>query len=1144
MKDTKLYKTIVSKENLYKAIYALESYISERNLLKSEDLEQLMQLRDKFDFKNISNIITECMNKLEFILNSKNELFDVQVYFKLKKLKSDKFHKETITYRPLHTASLIDQICMAALLIPLMYDDTNGTRNLSELSRMIPHNFFGNIPSKNVEHLFINWSEKYRQYSKVINDKGRQYAKTREYDKEITFDLKDFFPSIDPSRILNYIWVKLSSKYKTDEEQKCLKTVITKLLYFRIKEQNLDNWLDVYYPNMSISAKDGYYISRGIAQGLPQSYFFGNLCMIDVAEKMKATNGLDNSDSYFYVDDSVVFTKSIEESNFPNLIEELNSNVIESPYEKLEPLLPEETIKAISSITYGVSFHKEGKSSICDIEDSFNGLEHLFLVQRPVSMGGWLQGNIDEVDDNVALKKLTALQQAVDNEINNIKENKEKQHANKPEWGETRLKWLRRYKRYFLFRERKLQLNINGGLDKQLCENFRTTFKFDEVIKTTGILSEKLVKSIFENFEEEIFKTEIELIGNEMLDSQKHKFFDEVREFEKKLTEYNCDKNRTKEFLYYNRLTKTLENVSCIFPTGYEGLIKIVRRHRPFRVPSKFIEAVASFGDSDSYSSWNRFPFLATYNPDNHLKNSEDNKRYFPLWSKFIFDNSTDFKRRILNTCFSLSCDIIPGDNLAILKTDIKPVRYFELRLLSMLRNRRFNLQDFCEFSRTFTTTDLNENMEIDLGLLEALGIFRQRVQDPHKIDSLIQTHRLVKSLWHNGSKFLNAYTLHNQEHAINLIKNVIRLINNIDFLNLKANDFFLLFQACYLHDISMVIHPDVASFNASSHEAECLIGKWLKYSVEISRDLDKAFVETKFSLDAIHKLRKKVGLYLIESFQNVFDFFENKVRSTHPNDSAQYIRQWQSKMLKFLTETEADTVATVSHSHGWNTNDVYTLKSAAKDELVSLKYMMILIRLADLLDLANDRIDYYLLRENRSQMGLVSRYHWISHLITDKYELDVDYEVNEKVKLSKHPIKEIIHLDIYLNTEILARMKVHKNPCKNICGNLIMRKTERYPKNGEEYKCIEYTLQNGEYMCDSALCSIEGKEERTCPFLCIWMSERYKWLFSEFGKLKSYLNAVNSPLISSEILVRFFYSNTSTLDQEFYDDIKTFIIK
>lgn len=72
--------------------------------------------------------------------------------------------------------------------------------------------------------------------------------------------------------------------------------------------------------------------------------------------------------------------------------------------------------------------------------------------------------------------------------------------------------------------------------------------------------------------------------------------------------------------------------------------------------------------------------------------------------------------------------------------------------------------------------------MEIDVGILEALTIFRQRVQDPMKIDRLIQTHRLVKSLWHNGSKFLNAYTLHNHEHAINLIKNVVRMVNNIDF--------------------------------------------------------------------------------------------------------------------------------------------------------------------------------------------------------------------------------------------------------------------------------------------------------------------------------------------------------------------------
>jgi len=152
-----------------------------------------------------------------------------------------------------------------------------------------------------------------------------------------------------------------------------------------------------------------------------------------------------------------------------------------------------------------------------------------------------------------------------------------------------------------------------------------------------------------------------------------------------------------------------------------------------------------------------------------------------------------------------------------------------------MLRNQRFSLEAFISFLHGIDVKDVTERMDIDLGILEGLGIFRQRVQDPFKIDRLILTHRLVKSLWHNGSKFLNAYTLHNQGHAINLIKNVVRLINNVDFLNLKSNDYFLLFNACYLHDISMVIHPNVASFNDTNSKAEKLVSKWLKRVIDIN---------------------------------------------------------------------------------------------------------------------------------------------------------------------------------------------------------------------------------------------------------------------------------------------------------------------
>lgn len=77
----------------------------------------------------------------------------------------------------------------------------------------------------------------------------------------------------------------------------------------------------------------------------------------------------------------------------------------------------QEQLSQAMSICYNIQFHPSGKSTICDIKDSFKGMDGLFLVQRPVSMGGWIKGNIDEVDDNVALKKLTALQEVVDNEI-------------------------------------------------------------------------------------------------------------------------------------------------------------------------------------------------------------------------------------------------------------------------------------------------------------------------------------------------------------------------------------------------------------------------------------------------------------------------------------------------------------------------------------------------------------------------------------------------------------------------------------------------------------------------------------------------------------------------------------------------------
>lgn len=1129
----KLRETILSEQNIYSAIYAVKSYISEPNLLDENDLNTYHRLKDKFDFDGVVKaIMGECKEKLMSELDNPKELFEVSVYFKVKKYKEE---EDEISFRPLHTSSLVNQICMAAMLIPLMFDDSDGTRRYSELSKMLPHNFYGNIPSENVESIFKYWPEQYRQYVDIVNEKCKEYRKTREYDDEITFDLVDFFPSIDPTFIADYIIRKLQQRYTEDDDIKTLRCVIAKLLYFKISKNNLEGWIEKYYPDTVFQSNYDAYINRGIAQGLPQSYFFGNLCMIVVSEIM--ARELKNAEAFFYVDDSVVFNKHSNES-FNDVIKNLNNALSKEISRKDFPInefIPDDLLSIQKQISYGVRFHEDDKSSICNIEDSFKGLENLFLVQRNVSFGGWINGNIDEVDQKISFRKLDKLEEVVNREIVRTKE--AEKTTNSSTSSETRLKWLKRYRKYFIYRKRKLKTIIEGRFIPSMANEFYKTFKIKELLNEDN--SSKLKNSIFEIFDGEIFDADLTRIASNMPKFERKTFCEDVRAFERKLT--NVDKKMS-DFLYYNRYTKILE-LDLPKVDKYGSLLYKMGLTFRFHNMGIFLKQINENNEITATKIWD-FLKIKSYENCNE-------SRLVPDFAMFIFNNSEEFQRMILNTCFSLACNINVSDNLNLIKTDCKPIKYFELRILSILRNRRFKSEFFFEFLRKLHCDDINEKMDIDLAILEALEIFRQRVHYPDKIDKLILTHRIVKSLWHNGSKFLNAYTLHNQEHALTLIKNVVRLINNIDFLNLKAYDYFLLFQACYLHDISMVIHPNIASFNETDSGADQLVSKWLMNISETNQNIKEIINNIDLSSDKVLELRQRIGRKLVDAFQDVFNFFEQKLRSHHPSDSARLIKYWQVSILSYLSELEAETIATISDSHGWDSNDVYYLRSSAKDDLVSIKYMMILIRMADLMDMANDRIDYHILKQNRSQMGLTSRFHWISHLVTESFKLDVNYDADPNEQLYEKPITENIHLDIFLSADFLATVQVDKK-CRGFNPSLVFRSfddpledergTDKKNQPRKLFKCLEFEPNTDDEICCSTLCKQGDDGKCDCPFLCLWMTKKHNWLFSEVAQLKHYLNSVNSDLIKTNFVVRFYMSGARKLDSEFYDDIKEYI--
>ena len=61
------------------------------------------------------------------------------------------------------------------------------------------------------------------------------------------------------------------------------------------------------------------------------------------------------------------------------------------------------------------------------------------------------------------------------------------------------------------------------------------------------------------------------------------------------------------------------------------------------------------------------------------------------------------------------------------------------------------------------------------------------------------------------------------------------------------------------------------------------------------------------------------------------------------------------------------------------------------------------------------------------------------------------------KSELTDQPISELIHLDIFLNAEILANIEVHKECCKGFQAELTKRKKNKIPKNDTEYECVEF---------------------------------------------------------------------------------------
>lgn len=1162
MKNTQLYKILISDANIYKAILSVDSYIFNPNLMNDDDIELFYLIKDKFNYNkyfksnNGEGLIEEIRKIIIEVIDEPNKFLSTKVYFKLKNPSKGE-------YRPLHVSSLKDSIAMVAMLQILIFD--TDLTSFSNLSKMIPSYFYGNVPSKVPERLFERWQDKYKEYSEKANEKFSEYEKNSKYKYEVTLDLKNFFPSVNPLLVYKFIIESLNVRF-SNYELELIKIVTYKLLFLKIKDYDYEEFQffkDLYYKSSSkngdideikLKLKDEeIYITKGIPQGLPQSYFFGNLIMIEIA---KIYDDFFKGEAIYYVDDSYIYTNvninddNENDDNFFIKLTKLNERLEKySLLDNKELELPYNSKGnnkfKMNNAKYIIEVHTDEKSSYLNVNDTKTGYKYLKFLSRLASISSFdLKSTFDDLEKGGLKERFSILVKAIESEINLCyeriqKENNCYEESNsinkcakcerdtktcKYENYKEYFKKLIRFKKFFEYRILIIELEeSNSTIEKLLNDLSNLTEKNVENEFEEGLLEIKLsiIEQYLVNNLDDFYNISADMEIDKLKNNKLHELSEKIKEFEVCYAKNSkLKKDIVKhDFFYYYKLFGNHRCVLFQHADLYKNLGGIISKRINsknkqnsyqvsylkdfFQILRKGFIVEYAFGRCDDNIKGENIGGNCQYNINENEKGSSKYE-IFCFWAR----KSEYLKRYIANTIVSLILNVELSDNLYITRNSRKPINYFELRLVTAVRNRFLDLDLVCKILQEYFQAE--QVRTLDYSIFEAIYYFRCFARNPKYIDNLILIHKYTTELWENGSKYMYFYTLHNQSHAVQLIKNINNFTKKIDYIRISQIDYYILYIACYLHDISMVMYPEQDKF--------------------LSKDWDEAnsicsdFIE-KFKEDELILFKQQsIKALILEMYKGIDELFEIEVRSKHAKDSANYIRK--NVNLPNIDSSILDIVADISYSHGIDARDVYHVKSCAKEHLISKKFMMILIRVADLFDMSENRVSIPIFYNNKNRMPIMSRFHWISHLITSNYNILNEYEISCINKSDYNPSyfkpqsineKIIIEIDIKLN-----QLTTINNNEK--CDMVVM---ENYIGDGK----IILDVNDKKKAC---------KQEK-CNFICKWFMKKNWYMINELYYLQNYLQTVQS-YFKTTFQIKLNLKDSNVLRTEDFDDLKKFI--
>lgn len=267
---------------------------------------------------------------------------------------------------------------------------------------------------------------------------------------------------------------------------------------------------------------------------------------------------------------------------------------------------------------------------------------------------------------------------------------------------------------------------------------------------------------------------------------------------------------------------------------------------------------------------------------------------------------------------------------------------------------------------------------------------------------------KLYSSILSAVNESYPSYTDHGKSHSDSILNNILKMFGEEILNDLSSLDVWLLLEATYLHDCGMFISLERAQKiieedgfinfikNIHYNSKDSLY----KYAVQFS--LEEGGIKYK---NLNYTPKKELAMkYLISSYKRNNHAFELQETTKKRGDKLLPIRLY--KVLDLICE-----------SHCWHFEELDKLpqkESGIINEIGHPRFISYLLRIGDLLDIDNNRMDYIQTRDLEKDIPIDSKLHVDKHLSIIHFRIDSErIEISSLVDcgLTSYEVAEITNL-------------------------------------------------------------------------------------------------------------------------------------